>query len=73
VFPGGLRVKTRTFGVAVVALMTISTLTAVAGVVYQAAAGQGAQTAPQVSASQVDHQLGDNVAVSAFKFVCPFH
>jgi hypothetical protein len=72
-------VKTRTFGVAVVALMTISTLMAVAGVVYQAAAGQSPRSSPQVSASQaapatqIDNQPGDNVAVSAFKFVCPFH
>lgn len=65
--------KTRTFGVAVMALMTISSLGAIAGVAYQAASSQGARTAPQVSAAQIDHQPGDNPAVNAFKFVCPFH
>jgi len=72
-------VKTRTFGVAVVALMTISTLAGVAGAMYQAAVGQGAGPTPQAAASQpvsaagTSGQPGDNAAVSAFKLVCPFH
>ena len=67
--------KTRTVGVAVVVLMTVSTLAAVAGAWFQAAAGPSLQaTASQLASDAgTGNQPGDNVAVSVFKFVCPFH
>lgn len=62
-----------------VVLMTVSTLAGAGMVVYQAASGQAARTSLQSQAqggqpaTQTGSQPGDNVAVSAFKLVCPFH
>ncbi|MSQ07450.1 MAG: hypothetical protein EXR54_07085 [Dehalococcoidia bacterium] len=74
--------KVRAVGVAVVALMTVSTLGGAGILVYQAASGQAAETSlsspalheqPELPATPASGQAGDNVAVSAFKLVCPFH
>jgi hypothetical protein len=70
--------KVRIFGIAVVALMAVSLLAGVAGIIYQAAAGQGnappAETALQGPLSAAtEGRPGDNAAVSAFKLICPFH
>ena len=72
---GGPGLKVQTFGVAVVALMTVSTLAGAGILAYQAVAGASPQpTALQeLPAAQTADQPGDNVAISAFKLVCPFH
>ncbi len=71
--------KVRAFGAAMVVLMTVSTLAGAGMVVYRAASGQAAGTSLQspahggMPAGQTGSQPGDNLAVSAFKLVCPFH
>ncbi len=59
--------------------MTVSTLGGAGILVYQAASGQAAETSrsspalQNLPAAPGDGPSGDNVAVSAFKLVCPFH
>ncbi len=55
--------------------MTVSTLAGAGILAYQAVAGASPQpTALQeLPAAQTADQPGDNVAISAFKLVCPFH